>query len=212
MLSRYSKSTYASFTAESQLIENWIKWAGTGPTPSRHLVLLAENEMGQLLMLAHHPRIALKSLHSLSSWHYSFGWDVRMCALSAYIFFNVVLSQPKVFRTVEQLRDMESYNHVIRLNTESRDFDAEAIPHREFFGTYQQRDNFDPLADMERLKQYLKLCFELLYRYDMLARECGVHIKWEGAIAETVSSLWGVAIDYVEEDGSSDRFTHHFVN
>jgi hypothetical protein len=65
---------------------------------------------------------------------------------------------------------------------------------------------------MERLKQYLKLCFELLYRYDMLARECGVHINWEGAIAVTVSSLWGVAIDYVEESGSSDRFTHHFVN
>ncbi|KAJ7286450.1 hypothetical protein C8J57DRAFT_1287689, partial [Mycena rebaudengoi] len=187
MLSHYSKLTSynASFTAESQLIENWIKWARTEPTPSYPnsflsgkladivKVFLAENEMGQLLMLAHHPQIPLESLHSLGCGH-GFGWNyVRHCALDAYIFFNVVLSQPKEFRTVEQLRDMESYKHVIRMNIAGGDYDAQDIPHREFFGTYQPwRDNFDPLADMERLKQYLKLCFELLYRYDMLAREC----------------------------------------
>jgi hypothetical protein len=209
ILERYSSITYPSVTPKSQLIEHWIERAG--PTPSYNTgqgdladvvkVLLAENRLDQLLMLAHHPRIPLHELHQLS-WGHSFGWDhVMQWALEAYIFFNVLLSKPELHAD-GRYKSMQGYKFALRILTNSTDYDAQTYPHREFFfGALDDGGNVeraDPLADFNKLHEYLKMCFRLLYRYDVLARECGVGLDWEGNVACTVGYMWKVKTDYIE--------------
>ncbi|KAJ7139715.1 hypothetical protein C8R44DRAFT_605225 [Mycena epipterygia] len=213
VLSRYSDLPFSSVTAKNQLIENWIERAGQEPTYSTShgdladvaKILLAENEMAQLLMLAQHPRVPLANLHSLC-WGHSFGWDhVAQWALEAYIFFNVLLSMPELLAD-GRYKSMNSYREVIGLVTGSGDYDAQSLPHREFFwgamDTWVPTDAVDPLADTNKLHEYLKMCFRLLYRYDVLARECGLeqHLDWEGIVAQTVGYLWKMKVDYIEDD------------
>ncbi|KAJ7124747.1 hypothetical protein C8R43DRAFT_1030628 [Mycena crocata] len=221
LLSRYSGLPYSSVTASAQLIESWIDMAKLrsqhmtdDPTPSYNTgqgnladvvkVLMAENEMGQLLMLAQHPLVPLKNLHCLS-WGHSFGWDhVGDWALDAYIFFNVLLSKPELHAN-GRYKSMQSYRLVNWL-TCSTDYDAQCFPHREFFwGSSETHasvpvDKLEPLVDVNKLHEYLKTCFRLLYRYDMLARECGQRVDWEDMVALAVARLWKVKTDYREDE------------
>ncbi|KAJ6604222.1 hypothetical protein DFH09DRAFT_301942 [Mycena vulgaris] len=210
LLARYGELSYHSVTAKTQLLENWIERAG--PTPSYSTsqgdladvvkILMAENEMDKLLMLAQHPRVPLTGLHSLS-WGHSFGWDhVLEWALEPYIFFNVLLSKPELLAD-DRHKSMASYRGVIRMVTGSGDYDAQSFPHREFFWGGLEgapADPADPLGDMNKLHEYLKMCFRMLYRYDMLARECGLEVDWEGITAQTVSYLWKVKLDYTQDE------------
>ncbi|KAF7340035.1 hypothetical protein MVEN_01921500 [Mycena venus] len=212
ILSRYCDLPFASVTPKSQLIENWIERAGSNPpsygTGQGDLadvvkVLLAENQLDRLLMLAQHPQVPLHELHWLS-WGHSFGWDHTMqWALEAYIFFNVLLSKPEL-HVDGRYKSMSSYQSVVRKLTYSTDYDAQTFPHRDFFfgaldHTGPVDKAADPLADPNKLQEYLKMCFRLLYRYDMLAQECGVvRLDWEGNVAFTVGCLWKAKTDYVE--------------
>ncbi|KAJ7693620.1 hypothetical protein B0H17DRAFT_981469 [Mycena rosella] len=212
LLSRYCDLPFPSVTAKNQLLENWIERAGpTTPWYSTShgdladvvKVLLAENEMDQLLMLAQHPRVPLADLHSLS-WGHSFGWDHIMdWALRPYLFFNILLSKPELIAD-GRYKSMISYTHAIRFATGSGDYDAQAFPHREFFfgatDTWLAADAVDPLGDADKLHEYLKMCFRMLYRYDMLARECGRYLDWEGTVARTVNSMWNADVDYIEDE------------
>ncbi|KAJ7102350.1 hypothetical protein B0H15DRAFT_327699 [Mycena belliarum] len=212
LLLRYCDPHFSSINDKNQSIENWIERAGQEPPPGYTTshgdladvvkVLIAENEMDQLLMLAQHPRVPLTDLHSLS-WGHSFGWDhVVQWALEPYIFFNVLLSKPELIQK-GRYKSMDSYRRVIALATGSGDYDAQSFPHREFFwGSLERRvstDGLDPFGDVEKLHEYLKTCFSLLYRYDMLARECGRDVNWEGIVARNINVLWGVKVDYIED-------------
>ncbi|KAJ6626988.1 hypothetical protein B0H10DRAFT_1780575 [Mycena sp. CBHHK59/15] len=120
-----NRSCSESFTPENLLIENWIKRAGPPATSSYDgmndggladvaKVLMAENEMGQLLMLVQHPQIPIKKLlHSVYWGHcsvYDFGWDrVQVYALQAYIFLNVVLSNPDLQCAGCRYKSIHSY-------------------------------------------------------------------------------------------------------
>ncbi|KAF7367288.1 hypothetical protein MSAN_00790800 [Mycena sanguinolenta] len=192
-LSRYSNLPYPSVTPRNQWLENWIERAGPdieyttsqGDLADVVKVLLAENQLDQLLMLAQHPRVPLHRLHYLS-WGHSFGWDHAMqWALDAYLFFNVLLSKPELHAD-GRYKSLHSYR-IVRGLTASMDYDAQSFPHQEFFfgevGHNGPIENLDPLADSEKLHEYLKMCFRILYRYDMLARECGVDVDWEGIVA-----------------------------
>ncbi|KAJ7923063.1 hypothetical protein B0H13DRAFT_1981532 [Mycena leptocephala] len=221
ILSRYSDLPFASVTPKNQLIENWIDRAGSKPSYSTSQgdladvvkVLLAENELDTLLMLAHHPQVPLADLHSLS-WGHSFGWDHTMdWALEAYIFFNVLLSKPEL-HAGGRYKSMRSYQYVVRKLTMSMDYDAQTFPHREFFlGTAGREgvadDSINPLGDLNKLHEYLKMCFRLLYQYDMLARKCGRSVDWEGNVANTVAYLWRVKVDYMED--GKDNWVTRFV-
>ncbi|KAJ6519397.1 hypothetical protein C8R45DRAFT_20219 [Mycena sanguinolenta] len=219
ILSRYSSFPYPSVTPRSQLLENWIERAGPeivyntgqGDLADVVKVLLAENQLDQLLMLAHHPRVPLHRLDALS-WGHSFGWNHAMhWALDAYIFFNVLLSKSETHAD-GQYKSIYSYQCVVRRLTMSSDYDAQAFPHQEFFfGAANHNgpiDNLNPLADLEKLHEYLKMCFRMLYRYDMLARACGVDVDWEGNVACTVENLWKVKTEYkeIEKDNWVARF------
>ncbi|KAJ7462804.1 hypothetical protein B0H11DRAFT_97919 [Mycena galericulata] len=219
ILARYSCLNYPSVNAKNQLIESWIARAGpemTYTTSQGDLadvvkVLLAENEMDQLLMLAQHPSVPLAQLHFLS-WGHSFGWNHAMhWALDAYIFFNVLLSKPELHKN-GRYKSMQSYKQVVSMLVGSGDYDAQSFPHREFFWggleSYVPIDDFDPLGDANKLHEYLKTCFRLLYQYDMLARECGVRLDWEGSIAQAVQRMWKLKVDYIEDEeaGWTTRF------
>ncbi|KAK7064597.1 hypothetical protein R3P38DRAFT_2390912, partial [Favolaschia claudopus] len=195
ILSKYSDLPFPSVTARNQLIETWIERAGLDSSYSTSQgdladvvkVLLAENELDQLLMLANHPQVPLRDLHYLS-WGHSFGWNHTMhWALEAYIFFNVLLSKSELHAD-SRYKSMKSYQGIIGKLTMSMDYDAQTFPHREFFWGAPERglgynDSLEPLADPEKLHEYLKTCFRLLYRYDVLARECGISVDWEGDVA-----------------------------
>ncbi|KAJ7348247.1 hypothetical protein DFH08DRAFT_999896 [Mycena albidolilacea] len=153
-------------------------------------VLLAENQLDQLLMLAHHPSIPLVHLHRLSGGH-GFGWER---VIDAYIFFNVLLSKPELHAD-GWYKSMQSYKYML---INSTDYDAWTFPHcKFFFGVVDSggnRESADPLADFNKLHEHLKMCFQLLYRYDMLARECGVDLDWESEVAATVGWMWKVKL------------------
>ncbi|KAJ7864499.1 hypothetical protein B0H14DRAFT_2736437, partial [Mycena olivaceomarginata] len=133
ILKRYSSIRY-SFTPETQSIGHWVEWAG--PTPSFGYgdvvnladvvkVLLAENQLDQLLMLAHHPSIPLDDLRRLS-WGHGFGWEH---VIEAYIFFNVLLSKPELHAD-GRYKSMQSYKYML---INSTDYDARTFPHCKFF-------------------------------------------------------------------------------
>ncbi|KAF9915874.1 hypothetical protein BX616_005165 [Lobosporangium transversale] len=162
--------------------------------------LMIENQMEALLGLAQHPQIPLKQLYFLS-WGHSFGWDrVIDYAMNAYVYINVLAEFPELCQK-EKYQGIGGYK---RLRTElvsTCDGDSQIAMHVPFIkklnegsGTgagvragarmsqvldYSFRDIFE---DLELLKQYLKDCFAILYRSEMLARECGVTIRWDEQI------------------------------
>jgi hypothetical protein len=173
----------ASVTPKSQLIEYWIEHAG--PTPSYNTgqgdladvmkVLLEKNQLDQLLMLAHHPRIPLHELQQLS-------WGLNW-ALEAYIFFNVLLSKPELHAD-GRYKSMGSYTSALCMLTNSTGYDVQTFPHREFFfGALDDGGNVeraDLLADFNKLHEYPKMCFRLLYRYSMMCSHANVGSIWIG--------------------------------
>jgi hypothetical protein len=201
-----------ALNSQNQRIEYWIKSAGSGKhgytTSNGDLAdavkeLLAANQMSSLLMLAQHPRIPIGELRYLS-WGHSFGFDyAASTALTAYIFFNVLEATPAASKCLE----LHSYKHVLHSLTCSGDYDAHTLPHRMFFRTGDQarrgeaRD-FDPRADFSALKDYLKWCFAILYKYDMLLKECGLDPNWEREIVYTLNSIWNFGLEYVHEEGT----------
>src|SRR6266480_1779353 len=75
--------------------------------------------------------------------------------------------------------------------------DAWAIPHRRFLGTnatFDAQPSFtagdpDPLKDGggKRLKEYLKSCWNLLVRLDILMQEAGFSIDWQQVVAASIA-------------------------
>jgi len=65
--------------------------------------------------------------------------------------------------------------------TDHMDFDAQQISHWAFFGHGFPKDvrSIDIHDDLPQLREYLKKLFSLLYRYDVVMRECGLDPKWE---------------------------------
>lgn len=51
------------------------------------------------------------------------------------------------------------------------------------------RDPFHP-SNREELNQYLKYCWQLLVRCDVVAKEVGKKIDWEQAVARCMNTLW----------------------
>jgi hypothetical protein len=87
------------------------------------------------------------------------------------------------------------------------DFPGQKLPHRRFWRPLLDDEVFnkpstervpkpgetDPLAsNRPAIKNYVKMCFELLYRYNMLMQECGVEFNWERLIPPSFPSQWGV--------------------
>ncbi|TFK63080.1 hypothetical protein BDN72DRAFT_726763, partial [Pluteus cervinus] len=132
----------------NQLIENWIAAAransvlrggsppfmfntGNGSLADVVKVLIHENQMETLLMLAHHPMIPLKDLHNLS-WGHHFGWSrVMESCINAYLFIN--LSAAMGLLADGRCMETRFSQGIVRYLTSTMDYDGQQIPHREFF-------------------------------------------------------------------------------
>ncbi|RXW14214.1 hypothetical protein EST38_g11637 [Candolleomyces aberdarensis] len=112
-------------------------------------------------------------------------------------------------------REIGSYKGMIRGETWSMDYPAQQVPHKRFWeacrdievaslsgspsshgssnSTKSGRlgEDFVPLMhlDMHHLNEYLKLNFALLYKYDMVLRECGMEPEWEREIVGLMGYL-----------------------
>ncbi|KAJ7191687.1 hypothetical protein GGX14DRAFT_597128 [Mycena pura] len=192
VIERYFDLPWSPITEKTQLIENWC--------------------FSRRTSWAQHPRLPLRRLHSVV-WGYGLN-HVRAWALQAYIFFNVLLSKPELHAD-GRYKSMSGYTWVISMLAGSGlDYDAHAYPHREFLlGTKYKSlnplvDAIDPLqvCNLGKLKNYLKMCFRLLYQYDVLARECGLSVDWETEIVCTVRDIWKVKVEN-EQDGQGHWVT-----
>jgi hypothetical protein len=152
-------------------------------------ILISENHIATLLMLAQHPLIPLHSLRNLS-WGHHFGFSrVMEAALRTYLFFNVHAA----VGSLNNGNYMHSQEYSSMLYELTRDFDypAQQLPHREFFGQGGEVGAHLPPVheDLAALREYIKMLFELLYRYDVVVRECGVDPDWESSIAHNLRRL-----------------------
>lgn len=183
-------------------------------------ILIHENEMEILLIMANHPGIPLASLHDIG-WGHSFGFSrVKESAVRAYIFFN----SAEATGILENGRYARSYFYSLLLRElgESMDYSAQQIPHQEFFrscGIYGNgsfvasplREKYRFVEDWAKnlyvhqnyalLKEYMKTLFSLMYRYDMIMQECGLEPLWELEIARSypIHKIIKIEDKWVEE-------------
>ncbi|KAG6907337.1 hypothetical protein DXG01_009383 [Tephrocybe rancida] len=184
----------------NQSIEFWISSAQNGRTlgklgySTRNAeladvvkVLVSENEMETLLMLARHPQIPLGALKNLS-WGHHFGFSrISESALHAYVEINLWAAMG-LLEGGEYL-ELESYRRMLWNSTNSGDYPGHEVPHRAYLNALPPDETIAPPLslpllhhDLAGLKEYLKTNFALLYRYDMLMKECGLDAYWEGNI------------------------------
>lgn len=161
-------------------------------------VLLSLNKLPALLRLAQHPLVPLHQLNSLS-WGHSFGFNhVPTLALRIYVLINLA---ERIKSTAEegskaaslQLPKLHSYRWLMRDVLACYDFPSQTLPHKAFWYRHgvdgSSRPEGPPLPDewdilsaegdqLRDVQMYLKVCFELLYRYDMVMKECNKSIDW----------------------------------
>ncbi|KAF9272160.1 hypothetical protein BGZ68_002655 [Mortierella alpina] len=166
-------------------------------------ILIIENDMSAVLTLARHPLIPFRNLISLS-WGHSFGINrlVEYC-LHSYIYLNILAEFPKWCQK-EEYRKLEAFKRLENLMTSTCDGDAQMTMHHSFYCELREPEELmhkgrtdlvprfaprDIFADMGRMKEYLKLCFAVLYRYDMMVKECGEETDWMSEIAFALQQL-----------------------
>jgi hypothetical protein len=173
---------------ENQWIKYWIASAkpensyrtSNGDLADVVKILIHENQLSTLLMLAQHPEIPLHSLYNLS-WGHHFGFSrVAESALHAYIFFN--LTSATGILSDGKYKEADEYPRLVSSLTDSMDYDGQQVPHRIFFNEFRiPGGKWDRLPavhqDLFRLRKYVKELFAMLYRFDVVTRECGLDPK-----------------------------------
>ena len=132
----------------NQRLEYWIARAHRDPVNGqRHYgtqdarladvvkVLLHENQLSTLLMLAHHPDIPIAHLHSLT-WGHHFGFSrVKESAIRAYMFFNGAYATGILENGY--YKEMDEYRSLLMEIASNMDFPAQQIPHIQFLTKYR---------------------------------------------------------------------------
>ncbi|KAF8809888.1 hypothetical protein BYT27DRAFT_7187153 [Phlegmacium glaucopus] len=127
----------------NQRIEHWIARAHRDPVTGQRSygtqdarladvvkVLLHENQLSTLLMLAHHPDIPIAHLHSLS-WGNHFGFSrVKESAIRAYMFFNGAYATGILENG--SYKELNEYKYLLMEVAVNMDFPAQQIPHVQF--------------------------------------------------------------------------------
>ncbi|KAB8205950.1 hypothetical protein BDV34DRAFT_96088 [Aspergillus parasiticus] len=111
--------------------------------------------------------------------------------------------------TLVRLTETQRFRYFADWALADHDYPAQNVPHRQFWNAKGITDihcpSWDPLSletDVERaeMKTYLKMCFELLYRYDLLMRELGSDPGWMERILG-ILRLWGARSVTMNESG-----------
>jgi hypothetical protein len=149
-------------------------------------ILLYENELAILIMMAHHPNIPIARLNRFFGSPHTGFCRLMETALRAYLYFNSA-EATNTFANGEYTRADEyqqftlyerilgNYHHVL-LSCDV--YDQKFIDDNPWvFDIHLQKD-------LGFLKEYIKTLFAILYRYDLLLRECGIEPGWETEIAK----------------------------
>ncbi|KAG0082483.1 hypothetical protein BGZ93_000229 [Podila epicladia] len=166
-------------------------------------ILIIENNMSAVLRLARHPLIPLGCLKSIH-WGHSFGISrLEDYCLLSYVYLNILAEFPEWCQN-EKYRELNEFQYLEKLMTSTCDGDGQMPMHRSFFWDLHEESQGGPstsrgrivistsfvprdiFADMGRMKEYLKHCFAVLYRYDMAVKEWGGEVDWAEAIATTL--------------------------
>ncbi|OQE18021.1 hypothetical protein PENFLA_c022G05984 [Penicillium flavigenum] len=204
---------------EFQDVDYWVNEApystSTAYLADAVKMLIISNEMLALLRLANHKKIPLADLNHLS-WGHSFGvTHVADVALEIYMLLNIAASvkanaKPGSVNDTGHLTETQPFRRFIGWGLADFDYPAQNIPHRLFWNAKgipgsSGIPSWDPLSlgsDDERrgMKDYVKMCFELLYRYDLLMREMGRDPEWKEKILGLLR-LWGARSVTMDETG-----------
>ncbi|KAH6883644.1 hypothetical protein BKA70DRAFT_1125845 [Coprinopsis sp. MPI-PUGE-AT-0042] len=182
----------------NQKFEDWIarKFSPGEGSPLRYYwgdsslvdvvkVLIAENDMDTLLMLANHPEIPLHTFFQYNPWSHEVNglFNVMETAVSSYLFFNIAYTTGDLDNG--NWRRIDWYESIrMRLPAPDWDWPTEKITHGQFcscskmaIGDTEGPADFRP--DYSALHEDLKRDFELMYRYDMFLREMGMDSPWK---------------------------------
>lgn len=168
-------------------------------------ILLNENAMDTLLMLAHHPEMPIAKLFHIH-WGHHFGFSrVMESSLRAYLFFNTAEAVGVLGNGVFSNLENEGESFLWEMAA-SMDYPAQQIPHCRFLadcGLLPFDGSWDgKTANLtiphDRLHGYLKDNFARLYRYDVLMRECRLDPQWEKEIVNTFPFLNNVHMEWDE--------------
>jgi hypothetical protein len=173
-------------TAKSQ---NWCYHSGNGELADVVKILIHENQLSTLLMLAQHPDIPLHGLYSIG-WGHHFGFSrVAESSLRAYIFFN--LSAAMGILDNEKYGKVDKYPRFVKLLCDPMDYDGQQVVHRSFFDPWKSEPSPAVHHDLPRLRQYLKDLFVLLYRFDVVMKECNLDPEWGSEIQSSLGAIVG---------------------
>lgn len=137
------RDTYPDYlNKNNQRIEYWLASARRDPltgqksydTSHGHLadvvkILLHENKLSTLLMLANHPNIPISHLHSLGWYHFGFS-RVKESAIRAYMFFNSAYATGILQNGV--YKELNEYQHLLSEVAMGMDYPAQQITHIQF--------------------------------------------------------------------------------
>lgn len=167
-------------------------------------VLLYENEMEGVIMLAQHPQIDLRErmLWREQEMWYQYGFNrTKELSLSAYMFFCTA-------QAVGTLENGEyaldrAYRHLVEQMMHFEERSSEQVAHLELLrdiGVEVKADTREMFVhkDHERFQKYVKDLFALIYRYDMFSKECGIDPGWEIELAECYPLLRHVPSRFTE--------------
>lgn len=163
-------------------------------------ILINENEISALFTLAHHPRIPFCRLYNVY-WGHHFGFSrVGEAALQSYIFFNLVAATNTLLGG--EYTEMENYPYFVNEIAGRMHCSAQQLLHRAFLDPKKKNDLPEVHHDLVGLREYLKTAFSLLYRLDMIVRECGRgdDLDWEHEIIKSFSYNRLVAAKVTVED------------
>lgn len=178
-------------------------------------ILLYENQMTMILMLAQHPSNPLADLHQFYCGH-NLGFSrVKDSALGAYMLSNVaeatgILENGKY----EELTEMPGSLLMLPEIAIDMYYPAPQIPHEQSlrhcgvlgdgrkpwvpYGVVWNPKEGYIHADYARLQEHLTMLFELMYRCNMLLRECGVDPKWDIELALQFPLRGNVKVEWDE--------------
>jgi hypothetical protein len=171
-------------------------------------ILIHENQMKTLLMLANHPRVPLHHLRYLSWGHHFGAHRIVETALIPYIFWNFMAASG---RLASRAYKNETYGEVVKAVTRTMDHEAQQVPHWEFYGVNTWIGDKDPMpeVDYRRLHDYLKHLFNIFFRYDMIMVECGTDPTWESEIVTSIAAFYRFNWSVVQDE--KGRRIHRFV-
>ena len=196
---RYMNEHYQSLSC-------WIAYPQYPQPPHYHridlifrdiiMILLLENEMETLLMLAQHPQIQMARMLQLRCDHHQSSRGEESLVW-AYLFVNTMealgLSSNGGYARTEEFKqlvtDIETGVHYCGQQVAHEML----LPWTDTLPAHL-RAGYLPHAHFEEVQEYLKGLFAVIYRYDVLAREVKVDPGWERMIKDHIIARAGLNI------------------